>query len=70
MNTNKPIQITNKLLVAEFGATEPWWNRRRPRLAALGILHKEGRKFFGSLEDVGAYLLGSHSGEHANDGTR
>ena len=53
-------QLSSRRLNREFGGGESWWTRKRPELVAAGVLHKRGRKFWGNLADVSAWLRGQH----------
>jgi hypothetical protein len=50
-------ELSNAVLVAAFGASESWWERRRPELRRRGLLVKRGRYFWGRLDRIGGWLL-------------
>lgn len=55
-NQNGPSEsirmITVSDLARRFGGTESWWERRRAALVSAGLLHKIGRRFFGSMSEI------------------
>ena len=48
--------ITPAILVAQFGGTRRFWERRRPKMVSGGLLRKVGRHFFGDLEEIALAL--------------
>lgn len=62
MSTSRIELLSSRRLNQEFGGGESWWFRQRPHLVAAGVVYKRGRKFWGSLEGVAAWLCGDSHG--------
>jgi hypothetical protein len=60
------IHITKRLLAREIGCTPRWWSRVWASLHDAGVLHRVGRRSFGSLADVRAWLVSQ--GESQTEG--
>jgi hypothetical protein len=49
-------ELTVETLVDAFGRTGGWWQKWRPHMAEIGVIHKIGGRYFGDLDRVDHWL--------------